>query len=760
MNRPTMEKALQHPPFSPRRTLLSVLVPLAFAPVTMLAHAQAQAPDATTPAATPAVASQPEAEASVVTVTANRRREPAREVPMQVNMVSTEKLEQGGAGSLADYIADQPGIDVNSGGGPGRGSVTMRGVSTGDQVIAVVGMYIDDVAVGSSSAYARGAMSALDMALLDLHHIEVLRGPQGTLYGAGAMGGLLKYVTNEPDTNSFYGKINLGASQTHRGEAGGTLSGVVNVPLSEGVAGVRVSAFHDKAAGYTDARGGLAGRDVNGGASNGARISVLLDPSANLRVRLTGTAQDIRRDGLDLTDYSPTTGQPLTGELTQTLATGQPYRSRVRLVSADLEYEMGWARLNSITSLQTTHLTTFNDYSSAYVPLVAQFGMNLETVPLRTASGLHKRTQEFRLTSRRGDKLEWLAGLYYTNERGSNHQVAASTVPGGAPGPDLLEANLPSTYREIAGYGNLTWKFTPKLSATGGIRVARNSQTYHQASDGLLAGGASTVDGESSDTAKTYMATLGYALTPVSNVYLRAASGYRPGGPNPLIRDLATGLPTAPPTFDHDTLWSYEAGYKADLLDKKLSVEASLFDIRWDKIQQIMAVNGVGVLVNGGKAEIRGAELGLGYRPGREWRLNGSLSWLGAQLTEDAPSLGPDGTRLPNSPRWSASLGLNREFTLKGHPAYVGVTQRLVGQRNSGFDGSTTLPNYSLPGYGVTDLQAGVEMGDYTLSFYARNVFDKRAQLGASTLLAPLGGPVQVTNARPRTIGGNLSVSF
>ena len=758
MNRYTVEEAQQDSPLSPRRTVLAALISLALAP--MLAQAQEAQEAQQSQAARDGAAAAAPADANVVTVTANRRREPAREVPMQVNLVSTTQLEQGGATSLAEYIADQPGVDVKSSGGAGRGTVTMRGVSTGDQAIALVGMYIDDVAAGSSNAYARGALSALDMGLLDLHHIEVLRGPQGTLYGAGAMGGLLKYVTNEPDSSSFSGKVTLGASQTMHGKAGGTVSGVLNVPLREGVAGLRVAAFHDKAAGYVDARGKLAGSDVNGGASSGARVSLLLDPSSNLRVRLTGTAQDIRRDGMDLVDYSAATGQPVAGDLAQTLVTGQPYRSRVRLVAADVEYEMGWARLNSITSLQTTHLNTLNDYSGIYVPLLAQFGMVLESVPLETVSGLHKRTQEFRLTSRRGASLEWLAGLYYTNERGSNRQSAGSTVPGGAPGPSLLEANLPSTYRELAGYGDLTWKFTPRLSATGGIRVARNSQTYVQQSDGPLAGGATLVDGASRETSKTYMATLGYALTPASNVYLRAASGFRPGGPNAVLKDIATGQPVAPPTFQHDTLWSYEAGYKADLLGKTLSVEASLYDIRWKQIQQLSGVNGVTVLINGGKAEIRGAELSATYRPAGQWRWTGSLAWLDGRLTEDAPGLGPDGSRLPNSARLSATLGLSREFALAGRPAYAGVTQRLVGQRNAGFDASTTVPNYSLPGYGMTDLQAGVELGQYKLALYARNVFDRRAQLGAITSFVPYGGAVQVSNARPRTIGGNLSVAF
>ena len=170
----------------------------ALAPV--LAMAQAAAPAAAASAASAPAASDA---SQVVYVTASRRREPAREVPMQVDRLSTVDLEQSGAKTLIDYLGAQPGVDVSTNGGPGMGTVSIRGVTTGDLTIATVGTYIDDVAYGSSSAFAAGSATALDMALLVLDPIEILRGPQGTLYGAGAMGGVIKYVTTEPDTSEL-----------------------------------------------------------------------------------------------------------------------------------------------------------------------------------------------------------------------------------------------------------------------------------------------------------------------------------------------------------------------------------------------------------------------------------------------------------------------------------------------------------------------------------------------------------------------------
>ena len=164
-----------------RPTVMALAVAAA---LPLAVRAQAVAPATAASAPTPAASASAAGDGpQTVFVTATRRREPAREVPMQVDRLSTEDLDKAGAKSLIDYLADEPGVDVKTGGGAGIGAVSIRGVTTGDQTIPTVGTYIDDVAYGSSSAFAAGSQTALDMSLLDLNHIEVLRGPQGTLYG-------------------------------------------------------------------------------------------------------------------------------------------------------------------------------------------------------------------------------------------------------------------------------------------------------------------------------------------------------------------------------------------------------------------------------------------------------------------------------------------------------------------------------------------------------------------------------------------------
>ncbi len=714
----------------------------------------AQAQDAAKPAAG-AASQAAQSEAQVVTVTANRRREPARDVPVQVNSLSAENLEHSGAASLSDYVGGLPGVDVKTTNGPGLGQVSIRGVTTGDQTIATVGIYVDDVAFGSSSAFAAGSTMALDMSLLDLNHIEVLRGPQGTLYGAGAMGGLLKYVTNEPDTTELSGKLTLGVSAIKGGGVSNVESGVINVPLKEDVAALRVALFRDHQGGYVDAVGPAAGKNIDSGDTTGGRLSLLLEPTSRFHIRLTALEQNINRRGNDIVDYDISTGKPTEGDLVRQLSIREPYHVNIGLVSADLEYDMGWARLNSVTSAQQEKSRNRLDASFYDGPLTSAVGAPVTDSRLDSSPGVRKHTQEFRLTSAPG-ALEWLGGLYFDSEVGRNSQLLAGTLESDGSEIDVVTDSQPSTYRELAAYGDVTWNIAKDWSLTGGMRVARNRQAYDVVTNGVPDAGGSA------ETSKTYLATVRYALTSVSNVYLRAASGYRPGGPNPPALDAGGNpIPGSPKSFKSDSLWSYELGYKGDLLDKRLSVEAALYDVEWKDIQQPIAIGSGTVIGNAGRARVSGFELFTRYHVTPAWTLDASLSAINAKLTEDAPALGPSGSRLPNSARFSGTVGATGNFALAERPAYAGVSLRYVGERNSGFDSpGSSQPNFKMPSYTLTDLQGGVTLGKVDIGLYVRNVFDKRAILGADSALVAFGSPLHATVAQPRTIGATLSTSF
>ena len=744
-----------------RHKLATLLVPALSVLCASAAWAQANPPAAdaaqvdagTAPAKDKSKASHDAETLDTVTVSATRRREPLRDVPLRVEVLSTESLEHSGATTLSDYVANLPGVDFNADGGPGRGQLNIRGIGVGTLGAATVGTYIDEVALGSSTVFT-GAIGAasLDMPLLDLNHIELLRGPQGTLYGAGAMGGLLKYVTNEPDTYSLSGKVGLGVDESRNGGLGHTENAVVNVPLSEGVAGMRVALFNEHDGGYVNAVGAAAGEHVNDGNTRGVRVSVLLEPVSRLKILLTATKQDIERNGTNSVAVDAT-GQPLYGDLSKKLATPEPYGVKNTVVSGDVEYDFGGARLNVIASDQRLKSNTAQDLSSsAYLGLVP--GSNF--VVLDNVTDFHKQTEEVRLTSAPGT-FEWILGGYHNKESTAYDQAIVFGQPDGS---DITAqtATQPSTFAETAFYGDLTYNPTKALSFTVGARVARNHQTYSAAINGTVAQAAA-----GDDSSNTYLATARYSLDKTSSVYLRAASGYRPGGPNPPAVLTGTNKidPAAPTSFKSDGLWSYEAGYKADLLDKRLSFEAALFDIHWSKLQQSIAFDGISMLTNAGNAESKGLELSVNYRADTNWSLNAAAAFNDAKLTQDAPNLGSAGSRIPNVARFSASLGPRYEYSLAGKPSYAGLNLRYVGQRNAGYDSpTTTVPNFNLPAYTMLDANWGIDFGRWQLSAYVRNLTDRRALLNSDTSMTAIGGPVYVTTALPRTIGATVTVSF
>nr|WP_297531213.1 TonB-dependent receptor [uncultured Roseateles sp.] len=688
----------------------------------------------------------------VVTVTATRRREPLRDVPLRVETISAEGLERAGAGSLVDYVGSLPGVDVSSDGGPGRGQVSIRGINVGSAGTATVGTYVDEVAYGSSTAFGGAAVAALDMSLLDLHHIELLRGPQGTLYGAGAMGGLLKYVTNEPDTLEFSGKVGLGVRGIKGGALGHTENAVVNVPLSAGVAALRVAAFNDHDGGYIKASGLASGKHVNDGDTRGGRVSLLLEPMSKMKVRLSAVDQKIERNGTGVVQYDVATGQPLHGDLTHDLSISEPYSIRTRLLSADVDYDFGWARLNAIVSSQRFNGDTLLDATEILG------GGAFDFVQLDNRTKLRKETQELRLTSARGT-VEWLIGLYHNKERNGYNQRLWGRPTGADADAELVRVGQPASYEENAVYGDVTWNPSSALSFTLGARVARNKQAYETFTNDVPDFPAPAT---SKDRSNTYLITGRYSLDKQSSVYVRAASGYRPGGPNPqAIDENGQVIPGAPTSFEADTLWSYEAGYKADLLDRRLSLEVALFDIRWSKLQQPLAFGATTVMGNAGKAEVKGLELASRYAINDDWRLEGSLAWTDGKLKEDAPALGPSGARLPNSAKLSVSLGARYNFALAGKPSYASLQVRHVGKRNAGYDSETTsIPNFVMPAYTLVDAQWGMDFGAWQLSAFVRNLTDKRAILGADTALTAFGGPLRATPAQPRTIGASVNYNF
>lgn len=683
--------------------------------------------------------------AQQITISATRRRELIREVPLAMSSVPTERLEEVGAKSLNDYLASQPGVVLqNSNVGDSLGNIVIRGLTAGIDANSPTTVYMDDTAIAPGVNF--------DFSLLDLSRFEILRGPQGTLYGSSAMGGIVKYISNQPDTAELSGKVRLGVSQTHHGEGLNSLaSAAVNVPLSKDFAALRVAAFGTKDAGWVNATGRVNKVGVNSKDSQGGRVSLLVTPTRQLSIKLSAVTQTINSDGNSRVVYNYSKRAPAAGELDYTLLSiEEPRRDKREIYAATVEYDLGFAKLSSITSSQKSSDTLTTDFGS----LAGAFG--LDSAKSDSIESGRKSSQEFRLVSQTAGTFEWLAGLYFDKNKQNSREI----LTGGLGGRSIPFGDTSGMreYKETALYGNVTWNATAALALTGGLRLAKTDQT-----DTVSQAGAPTKVITFNENPTTYLLTAKYKLTSDSNVYVRAASGYRPGGANSGALDAqGRPVPGTPDSYGTDSVWTYEAGWKAGFPQVKATAEVVVFNTDWKDMQQFTQGPVQGYVTNLGKARIRGIEASVGLRPVSGLSLGAALSLMDPKLLTDSPGLGGKaGDRLPNSPKTAFNLTARYAFELARNAAFAGLNVAYQGDRNSSFPTSPLSPNYVLPAYTRVDLSSGVTLGRFDLGFYVRNLTDKRGLMGAATSesLQPLGRTyMQVIT--PRTVGLNLTASF
>ena len=707
-------------------------------------------------AAAPAQTSSSVSVLEEIVVTAQKFEQKLSETPLSVTAISARNLEALGATQLRDFANTVPSLTFTTS-GVGSTQVNLRGITTGNNISPTVGIYVDEVPYGSSTPFASGAQLALDVGLFDVSRIEILRGPQGTLYGASTMGGLLKYVSIAPDLNAFGATARAGLASTAGGGVGYDAALAVNAPLADDKAALRVSGFYTHDSGYVDNL--ASGRDdVNEADVYGGRADLLLKPTDKLTLRLAAFAQDIDRDGTASADFGLASGKPIDDDLDQRRLRAEPFGQEFRLVSGTLTYDFDVAELAAISSYQTVDSNAITDVSAFFGPALAANGIVLGSIDVLKVNETDKFTQEVRLGAT-GGLFDWSIGAFYTHEKSNQFQRLNASTPDGAVFPvDLLTVRLPSTYEEYAGFGTLTWHLTPKLDLSGGLRYAHNSQDFEQIGSGPLV--FSVPKRGVSDSVQTYLATLRYRASDNFMPYVRYATGYRPGGPNVVLSDLS-GQPLASPTFDADKLRSYEGGIKASTDDRRFTLDAAVYFIKWDDLQINAVRNGLGVVDNAAAAESKGAELTLTLAATPQLTLVGAFGYTDAELSEDAPDLGgAKGDRLPDTPELTGSLSGDYALQVGGRDAFFGTTVRHVTDRVVSYDASASVPQYDLPEYTTVDLRTGLQLGAARVQLYVKNVFDERGELSATTAFSALGGPVWVSLVQPRTIGVSLISQF
>ncbi len=694
-----------------------------------------------------------------IIVTAQKREERLQDVPIPVTALPADTLVNNGQLMLQDYYTSVPGLSIT----PALQSTTLlsiRGVTTGTGTNPTVGVMVDDVPYGSSTSLGGGNVVP-DIDPGDLSRIEVLRGPQGTLYGASSMGGALKFVTRDPSFAALSGRMEAGVSDVHNGpHVGYNVRASINIPVTDALA-FDASAFHRHDPGYIDDVE-TGERGVNSATANGGRIAALWHPIDTLSVKLSALVQEIKADGRSDSDLLP----GLADLQQDTLRGTGWYDRKVQAYSATTTAAFGSASLTSVTGYNINSYSDSFDYSYALGTTVAQPLFHVTGVPLLNDNSTRKFTQELRFSAPLGSRVDWLVGGFYTHEDSKLHEtlnaVDAQTL---ATVAQISSGDFPTRYQEYAAFTDFTFHVIDRLDVQVGGRESHIDVIDELETPGGLVPIILTKAvprSEAKADAFTYLLTPQYKITPDWMVYARLASGYRAGGPN-----ANGGVAGTPAQYAPDKTENYELGAKGAFFDHKLSVDASLYYIDWKDIQLSLlnATTNLTYKTNGGRAKSQGAELTVEVRPVTGLKLGGWVAFSDAVLTQDLPAnpaaYALAGSRLPLSARFSGNLSAEEDFPLTGdlHGVLSG-TLSYTGARLSTFQGlshGAPLPRQGFPAYARADLSAGVSYRIWRLNLFVNNLADRRGILQGGQGYNP---PYAFTYIQPRTLGLNLIAAF
>jgi outer membrane receptor protein involved in Fe transport len=697
-----------------------------------------------------------------VQVTAEKKTESEHDVPISMTVVEPAQMLETGQASIKDYYAQVPGLSVNDR-GSGRMSLVIRGITAGADLNPTVGISIDDAPYGSSLQ----DYSISDIDPFDIDHIEVLKGPQGTLYGASSMGGLIKFSMVQPDLESVSGHVQADVSDTAHGGVGYSTRAAINLPLIQDRLAMRVSAFHRHDAGYVDDVL-QHNDDINDGHADGGRLSVLWKPSDNISVHAAAMAQNSMANGGNRVDMEPNSYVPLYGAYAHSRLPGTDSASvHTRVYTLGVDASLGWADFHSVSSYNQYKLIGPQDVTGTFGGLARMvFGEPLGA-KIVNDSKTGKFTQEFRLQSPDdGRKLSWLAGTYFTNEHTSTLQDVRVLDPVngddiGAPSLFIL-ANQPQ-FKEASAFGSVTYAFTPKFDVQVGGRFSEVRQSNPDAESGLLIDPPTFSNDHARDNVWTYSFSPRYHVSRNLMTYFRVSTGYRAGGANQVLPQDDGQFPGQ---YTSDSLTSYEWGLKGDFADHTVSLDTSLFYIDWSDIQlnSISQATGSSYMVNAGSAKSEGAEATLNWLPLQGLTVTANAAYTHAVLTTNTPdgTYGLKGDRLPYSPAWQSSVTANYNFPLSGDwDGSIGGGVTYVGGRESSFTSSADARRFDLRSYTTVQLHAGVQSMDWNISLYVKNLTDARGFLSATPQNATTGvSSYGLAIIQPRTVGISATYQF
>jgi len=702
-----------------------------------------------------------------IVVTARKTEERLQDVPVSISVLSSANIERQGLEQFSEYMTLVPGLSDNSGGAVGHSQVVLRGVTTGSQTTTpTVGFLVDDTPFTASGSQAISAGLTPDPDLGDVERIEVLKGPQGTLYGASTLGGLVNIVSKKPNLTNFGGSVRLAGSTVDSGGSGYSARANVNIPIVQDRVALRVSAFRRDDPGFMNNLA-LGTTNTNSAAVTGGRLQLRIQPQQNLDIELNGFVQTLKVSGYSNVDSDSVTLQPLFGRYAYKAAFDPRFDTRYKIVSSAINLDLSSGTLTNVLSYGVVHDASTQDFTTNYSLANAFLGLTLPAgyaIHGVISPNMQKLTEELRFATKRWGDFTALAGAFFTRESDLyslhfDNVLPPSTVPLPSPLGNLVANHLDSTYKEYAAFTNITYYFSPSIDATLGGRYSHNRQTADVLASGALLGGvALESSASSSDSSTTYLATVRYRPLPQLATYARIASGYRPGGPqlNP--------QPGLPPRFDPDTVTNYELGAKTQLLDNHLSANVAMFYIDWRKIQINHVVGGITIFGNGAQATSKGVELDGQYSPFADLIFGVTGAYTKATIDVADAAVGAQaGDSLPYTPRYSASGTVDYSFPLTARvTGNVGATYRYQGTRYSSFSQDPLNNRVAIPAYNALDLRLGVDVGRYSMQCRVQNVTDVRGidTVVNNRIVPGQNVPSWVTVIRPRTFLLSLGMTF
>ena len=698
----------------------------------------------------------------IVVTSTKRGVQRLQDVPISIVAFSEQAIRDRRIDNFFDFALSVPGLNFEDA-GPGDKNFIIRGINRSAGV-ATVGMYIDEVLV-------TGDLRQPDIKLFDVQQIEVLRGPQGTLYGSGSLSGTIRIVTKKPDSSAFLAEVDSTVSFTRFGGTNKEANVVLNVPVDEGNFAVRAVGYIRNMSGFID-NIRLGDKGVNTERTEGGRVSARFTPSEN--TTLTGTVfyQETDLEGRHLFVVG-------NGKFKTDQYVFDPFRDDYEIYSLTFEHDFGKYNLTAATSYfnrkvsDTFDSTPFN--KQVLGPISEFFFNNVLGIPVTGQTNQTDTskfwTNEVRVATDLGGKYEGVLGLFYReSDTTFNTEVEANDENGIILNPraHVFGEFLSSDTDQFAIFGEASYKITDQITALVGLRWFTANRVDNRESTFPFGGFApprvEPLLRTSADklTPKFY---LSYQATADALIYAIASQGFRSGGGN-----QNNVIPLAPENlkFDPDSLWNFELGAKTTWLDGRLVLNGGVYYILWDNIQvgdRTSDDNAFSFTSNAGEARVLGLEIEANARPVPGLDLTATLGIVDAQLTEDQPTEnfgfgGRDGDPFPNVPNITASFSAQYAWPLGN--ALEGVVRGDV----STVDSSRTEFNPTSPinnkksAYTLVNVQFGLR-GDtgWQANVFVDNLFDELAEINIIEAPGNLT-PKSIVPNRPRTVGINLRYGF